>query len=130
MMRQIGERWNNAQVYCIQELCWVKCDKWVETKNRQEWRLVWHPHADSNCALQLRRLTLCPLSYGGNGRNFTIARIALLAIETFFAIPKEKLVKHFGCSHCGIKKLSEELKKLTEKIGILIKEVRNAIACA
>src|SRR5512139_3390576 len=28
------------------------------------------PRADSNCALRLRRPTLCPLSYGGGRRNF------------------------------------------------------------
>ena len=30
------------------------------------------PRADSNCALRLRRPTLCPLSYGGGRRNFII----------------------------------------------------------
>ena len=32
--------------------------------------ISWHPRADSNCALRLRRPTLCPLSYGGGRRNF------------------------------------------------------------
>lgn len=34
-----------------------------------------YPHADLNCTLQLRRLTLYPLSYGGGELNFIISNV-------------------------------------------------------
>src|SRR3972149_865960 len=46
-----------------------------------------YPCTDSNCALRLRRPTLCPLSYRGGRRNFIIkqGRPFKIAAACFYA---------------------------------------------
>src|SRR5258707_7311368 len=51
---------------------------------------TWRAGADSNCALRLRRPTLCPLSYGGVRRNF------ITHIFSFTLSASTSLNHHFG----------------------------------
>ena len=43
----------------------IAIEEALKQKHRRE-AVSKRPRADSNCALRLRRPTLCPLSYGGN----------------------------------------------------------------
>jgi hypothetical protein len=60
---------------------------------------VWRPRADSNCALRLRRPTLCPLSYGGGQGDFITLRETSEVCQTsevFLSLRRGRQQRHLG----------------------------------
>lgn len=72
----------------IEPVC-LKFWRGISLKSDPKWRCRRYPCTDSNCALRLRRPTLCPLSYGGERNGFY--HIALCRCERPLRQAQDKL---------------------------------------